>query len=96
MGAEESILRNYEVGSPYEVENIAHEASNVATKKSAGENEGSGPKLEFRVCPAFHKEDGSPISVLIFDKKKGCKSQHGINNAEVRIGLGILTESFSG
>ena len=98
MGAGDSVLANYEVGKPYETVDHLSEGSKTSksrspeSKRQSRRGTGSceatsstGPKRQvaYKIRPAVNKEDGSSISVLIFEKERQSKSSNGTNCAEV-------------
>ena len=69
MGAEASILKSYELGLPYE--NLQDEGNCRRPKSNS-----------YLIYPAVHKEDGSKVSIFVYNKN--VEPKIGLSCAEVR------------
>ena len=87
MGAESSILRSYVLGIPYEISlNQAESAPDSdESKLPAGSGEGNKHGRSFMVYPARHKEDGSEISVFVYQRSRNATNCFGSACAEVKL-----------
>ncbi|XP_065068121.1 uncharacterized protein LOC135693528 isoform X2 [Rhopilema esculentum] len=86
MGAESSILRSYVLGIPYEISlNQAGSAPDSDESKLPAGRSGEGNKhdLSFMVYPGRHKEDGSGISVFVYQRSRNATNCLGSACAEV-------------
>eukprot|EP00794_Sanderia_malayensis_P015580 gene15580-17154_t len=73
MGAEESILRSYDVGCPYE-QKAWKESTTTVENRPVSSGSSLSCKLDFKVCPAVNKDNRTNISILIFPKKEGLRN----------------------
>lgn len=105
MGAENSILRSYDIGKPYKLNDRRNDCDRNRSQSSSGED---GPKqkgtpnddeaVKYSICPAVHKEDGSNISVFVYQTAKEPKICLGSACAEVveraKLDLDFLKRDF--
>ena len=93
MGAENSILRSYDIKKPYKLNGKRNDCERSRAQSSSSDDD--GPKrigmpndddaVKYSLCPAVHKEDGSNISVFVYQTAKEPKICLGSACAEVLI-----------
>ena len=92
MGAENSILRSYDIGKPYKLN--GRRSDNEGSLSQSSISSDDGPKqrkgmpsdddaVKYSLCPAVHKEDGSNISVFVYQTAREAKLCLGSACAEV-------------